>query len=239
MKTRTVIALSLLLLGLSLLFPERNRSQGEHSESKILPKIDGAASVADQTQRVESSSPLKTPLPDSPKSMQKTAAMLLKASESLETLIQTELTKFGFAQNDIDAAVKEMQSEYLDGDDRVNITRVVDQVSDSVKLDSSKRQELNIAMINVYLDSLQITFDQWTQCLTYRTTKSSECLKDIAQDLSRTVAAGLSGPDWSKEELSLTDPLVDRFVDEGAMKCSEPKENVRIALQLNLLNCPL
>ncbi|HET9237371.1 MAG TPA: hypothetical protein VFO10_08980 [Oligoflexus sp.] len=108
-----------------------------------------------------------------------------------------------------------------------------------MKLDSSRHQELNIATINVHRESLPITFNQWNQCLTYRTAKSSECLQDLAQDLSRTVAAGLSGPDWSKEELSLTSPLVDRFVDDGAVKCAEPKEKVRIALQLNLLQCPL
>jgi hypothetical protein len=104
---------------------------------------------------------------------------------------------------------------------------------------SDKSQTVNVITTSVNQDSLRITFDQWNQCLSFRTAKSSDCLKEIAQDLSRTVAAGLSGPDWSKEELTLSYPLVDRFVDDGAVKCGEPKDKVRTALQLNLLSCPL
>jgi len=239
MKIRTVAALSLLLLGLLLLFPERNRSQGKSPDPRA-PHKNGAMTLPpEQTQPVEPASPLESPAPDESRPLGKSAAKLMKAAESLEMLIQTELTKLGYSQNNIDAAVKEMQSEYRDGDDRVDISRVVNQISESMKLDETKRQELTMAMANVYIDSLPITFDQWNQCLTFRTAQASDCLKEIAQDLSRTVAAGLSGQDWSKEELSLSSPLVDRFVDDGAVQCREPKEKVRTALQLNLLSCPL
>lgn len=235
MKIRTVTGLSLFLVGLLLLMSERNRPQSKLSESKIPDKHDAIASIPDNNQ---ASSRMESPVSSSSKPLGKSAAMLNKAADSLELLIQAELTKLGFAQNDIDSAVKEMLSEYQDGDDRVDLSRVVNKVSDTMKLDEQKRQEFNLAMINVYLDSLQISFDQWNKCLTYRTQQSSDCLKDVAEDLSRTVAAGLYGPDWSKDELSHSYAVVDRFVDDGADRCSESKEAVRVLLQLNLLNCP-
>jgi uncharacterized protein (UPF0335 family) len=235
MKIRTVTGISLFLLGLLLLISEKSRPQGKLSEPKIPDKHDAIALVPNNNQ---APSQLESPPSNSSKPLGKSAAMLNRAADSLELLIQTELTKIGFAQNDIDSAVKEMLSEYQDGDDRVDISRVVNKISDTMKLDEQKRQEFNLAMINVYIDSLQITFDQWNQCLAYRTQQSSDCLKDVAQELSRTVAAGLYGPDWSKEELSQSEAVVERFVDDAAAKCSESKEAIRVMLQLSLLNCP-
>lgn len=237
MKAKPVILISLFLLGLLLLFSKKERSPTKPSEASVQTLQKSISHIPD-------TKPHRAPTQGEAKFVEQlpdvsAQTKLVHAAASLEPLVQSELSKIGFTQDEIDQTLKALIDEYLDGDDTISLSDVVDKIAKDLKLDSAKKNEMNAALLRAVADNSRITFDQWNQCLTFRTAKSSDCLKDAAQELSRTVASGLQGSDWSKDEFSLAYAVVDRFTEEAAGKCREDPETIHTALKLTLGECPL
>jgi hypothetical protein len=162
----------------------------------------------------------------------------IKLVERLEPILQERLSSEGFNQYEIDIAAKEVISEYEDFDGTINFADAVNRTARTLNFNDEKKSKLNLAVLKSAAQSMEMTFEQWNQCLSYRVRTMPQCVQDIAQDLSRAVAAATSGQSLLGEELSANVELSKKAMSDAVAKCGISADEADRALRIVLSDCP-
>jgi HD-GYP domain-containing protein (c-di-GMP phosphodiesterase class II) len=158
-------------------------------------------------------------------------------AERLEPILQEGLSGEGFSQYEIDITAKEVIYEYKKLDGTINFSKAVNRAAEALNFDDERRNKLSIAVLKSAAQSVEITFDQWNQCLNYRVKTMSQCVQDIAQDLSRSVAA-VTGQSLLGEERSKILNLSKQAMADAVKQCEITAEEADRVLRVVLSDCP-
>jgi len=161
-----------------------------------------------------------------------------KLIERLEPVLQERLLSEGYSQYEIDATAKELVDEFNKHEGTIKYSEAVNRAAKVLNLDDEKKSRLNILVLKTIGQSVEITFEQWDQCLNDRVKNMSQCTQDIAQDLSRRVAAVTTGQPMTNEEWSMSMDLSRKAMADAVNRCGITADEADRALRVVLSDCP-
>jgi hypothetical protein len=247
----TILATALALIVFYFIFASHPVDQSADSSVEMQPTdptYKGSVNKPDDTQTANSlESPTERPVRDFRAEQNQDEekfppsnhnAGRTKLVERLEPALQERLSSEGFSQYEIDITKKEVVDEYIKVEGTINFTDAVNRAAKALNLDDDRRSNLNVAVLQSAAESVEITFDQWKRCLSYRVKAMPQCVQDIAQELSRSVAAATSGQSLLGEEGLIGVELSKKAMDDAMKKCGITADEADRALRIVLSDCP-
>jgi hypothetical protein len=158
--------------------------------------------------------------------------------EQISPILQERLLGEGFTQHEADQTSKELAVEFGKGEEVIRYSEAAYRAAKILNLSEEKKDQLNIAVLKSIAAVVDIPFDRWNQCMNYRTKSMSPCVQDIAQELSRSVAAAISGQSLLGEERGIVAELSKKAINDAINRCKIPVEDANRALRIVLSDCP-
>lgn len=253
MKKKAIsLILAAVLISVAFYFTISSHSVNQFVDSfvELQPANPASAEIVDSPDAPQAAAPLvfptqsqvKSSMPDHKEDeetqtpVQENSRVLLL--ERLEPILQEQLAGEGFSQSEIDLTTKEVVSEYTKSEGVINFSDAVNRTAKALNFDDDRRSKLNIAVLKSAAQSVEITFDQWNQCLNHRIKTMPQCVQDIAQDLSRNIAAATSGQSLLGEVRSKSVELSKKSMADAVKKCGITKDDADRALRVVLSDCP-
>ncbi len=218
--------------------PEVKRLTRPPVESTVIEHKDNAQ----DSSRIASTSstPIKEPAPNQIQDVEKQnhhQTVRAQFLEQIESNLQIHLLNEGFTQHEVDQTSKELAIEFGKNEDVIKYSEAVYRAAKALNFSEEKKQQLNIAVLKSIAQSVDIPFDRWNQCLNYRVRSMSPCVQEIAQELSRSVAAATSGQSLLGEYRSVNEAISKKAMADAVKKCGITVDEADRALRVVLSDC--
>lgn len=158
--------------------------------------------------------------------------------EQIAPVLQERLSSEGFTQHEIDQISKELAIEFSKSNGPIMYSEAAYRAAKVLNFSEDKKDQLNIAVLKSIAQSVEIPFDRWNQCLNYRVKSMPQCVQEIAQDLSRSVAAAISGQSLVGEERAIVVDLSKKAMLDAVNRCGISMDESTRALRIVLSDCP-
>ncbi|HEY9656865.1 MAG TPA: hypothetical protein V6C65_00270 [Allocoleopsis sp.] len=158
--------------------------------------------------------------------------------EQIAPILQERLSNEGFTQHEIDQTSKELAIEFSKNNGPIMYSEAAYRAAKFLNFSEDKKDQLNIAVLKSIAQSVDIPFDRWNQCLNYRVKSMPQCVQEIAQDLSRSVAATTSGQSLVGEERGIVVDLSKKAMTDAVNRCGISMDQATRAFRIVLSDCP-
>jgi hypothetical protein len=144
----------------------------------------------------------------------------------------------GFTQEEIDTAAKYIGDAFLNAGESVALSSAIDAASTILKLDGARKAALSKGIFSaVNAATTRYTYSEYQSCMAFRVAGASDCVKDIAQELTQKVAAKSEADVLNAQAIYSLEPEAKAAVKKAIEACGESSEKAEAYLKVNLSGC--
>lgn len=144
----------------------------------------------------------------------------------------------GFTQEEIDIAAKYIGDAFLNAGESVALSSAIDAASTVLKLDGARKAAFSKGIFSaVNAATSRYTYSEYLSCMALRVAGASDCVKDIALELTQKVAAKSEADELNPQAIYSLEPEAKAAVKKAIEVCGESSEQAETYLKVNLSGC--